>query len=484
MKTSAGVIGVAFLILACPCRAQEFHPDIPRTWDENAVRDLELPLVRQERSPRYMTAEEYYGLKVRPIYRSYPIYVRGKEPPGYIEWLKQREPEVIFDPSSLHTKEDWIKAGRVVFQAPIVYSPARLARDVPAAFAKWVSSDGVLPGSRTSYVIRKKGVVETGSTACSACHTRLMPDGSFIEGAQGNYADGILTDVPPGRQPAQNKFLDFLWVNFGTPWIETRAAFDVSMLAIPHADQYPGVLSRQGTSALHPPHIPSLIGVQDIKYLDSTGLVRHRSIGDLMRYAAINTGLDTLAHYGDFQPAASQQVSGMGAEDGTRYSDEQLYALAMYIYSLKPPGNLNPVDDRSRRGEQVFRRECAGCHTPPLYTSNKLTPATGFSAPEDLRKMVDVLDISVGTDPVMAMQTRRGTGFYKIPSLRGVWFRNGFGHGGNADTLDEWFDPERLKEDYVPKGYHRGPGPIPGHPFGLKLPPGDKQALIAFLKTL
>ena len=30
---------------------------------------------------------------------------------------------------------------------------------------------------------------------------------------------------------------------------------------------------------------------------------RNRSIGDIMRYAAINEGLDTLAHYGDLQPA-------------------------------------------------------------------------------------------------------------------------------------------------------------------------------------
>jgi hypothetical protein len=85
---------------------------------------------------------------------------------------------------------------------------------------------------------------------------------------------------------------------------------------------------------------------------------------------------------------------------------------------------------------------------------------------------------------VLATQTRRGTGFYKVPSLRGVWYRNGFSHGGNADTLEEWFDPARLNEDYVPKGYHREPGPIRGHEFGLKLSPEDKQALIAFLKTL
>jgi hypothetical protein len=488
MQTTARLIGFTILALACSSPAQEFHPDIPRVWDHSAVKDFELPLVQRERSPRYMTAEEYYTLKVRPIYRSYPVYVAGQEPPGHIEWLKEREPEVIFDASTLHTKKDWIRAGKIVFEADVLYEPARLTpggQKVRPGFSKFVTKEGVLPGfAGGHYVVRKKGVVEHGSTSCSSCHTRLMPDGTFLEGAQGNKPDGVLTDFPSGPPP-DRKILDFLWIDFGAPWIQPRADFERSMMAMPHADQYAGVLSREGTSAIHPPHIPSLIGVQDIKYLDATGLVRHRSIGDLMRYAVINMGLDTLAHYGDFQPTTSQSASGMGGEDGTRYSDEQLYALALYVYSLRPPSDPNPVDDRAVRGEQVFRREgCPGCHTPPLYTSNKLTPAIGFKVPGDLLKTAEILNISVGTDPVLATQTRRGTGFYKVPSLRGVWFRNGFSHGGNAATLEEWFDPARLKEDYVPNGYHRGPGPIRGHEFGLKLSPEDKQALVAFLKTL
>src|SRR5690348_6765905 len=112
-------------------------------------------------------------------------------------------------------------------------------------------------------------------------------------------------------RPPDRKFLDFLWIDFGTPWIEQRTDFERSMMAIPHAEQYAGVLSREGTSAIHPPHIPSLIGIQDIKYFDATGLGRHRSIGDLMRYAVINMGLDTLAHYGVFLPTASQRASVM-----------------------------------------------------------------------------------------------------------------------------------------------------------------------------
>jgi hypothetical protein len=71
-----------------------------------------------------------------------------------------------------------------------------------------------------------------------------------------------------------------------------------------------------------------------------------------------------------------------------------------------------------------------------------------------------------------------------VPSLRGVWYRNAFGHNGQAETLEEWFDPARLRVDYVPHGFHLGPGPIRGHEFGLKLSAEEKLSLIAFLKTL
>ena len=48
----------------------------------------------------------------------------------------------------------------------------------------------------------------------------------------------------------------------------------------------------------------------------------------------------------------------------TRFSDEQLFALALYIYSLQPPRNPNSFDEVARRGQKVFEREgCAGCHT-------------------------------------------------------------------------------------------------------------------------
>ncbi len=488
MGASLRAIGLSMLALTFRCWGQDFHPNIPKAWDDKAVEGLEVPLAQRDRSPRYMSAEEYYKLKVRPIYRSYPVYVKGREPAGYRDSLKQKDPEIIFDPSQLHTKEDWIAAGKLVFESDTRFFPAGEPPAEGNTLGFSAAKDGTLPGSVFRYYVRKKGVVEAGTASCSGCHTRVMADGSFLEGAQGSCCrapEGSALQAKQAKPDDVRRMLDFLWSSFGAPWVMNRKEFEAQYtpeeFALELVAQRPGVFFRQGTSVSHPVHIPSLIGVQDRKYLDATGLVRNRSVGDLMRYAIVNQGLDTLAHFGDFQPGPTR----FSAEEGTRYSDEQLYALALYIYSLKPPPNPNSFDEHAERGQVIFQRQgCVNCHTPPLYTNNKLTPALGFKVPDDVRNTDDILDISVGTDPYLALKTRRGTGFYKVPSLRGVWFRNAFGHGGQAETLEEWLDPARLKSDYVPKGFHIGPGPIQGHPFGLNLPAGDKQDLIAFLKTL
>lgn len=483
----------ALTLFAALAPAQDFRPEIPRIWDDHEVERFELPLAHRDRSPRHMSSADYYKLKVRPIYKTYPVYAPGREPAGYIEWLKRQEPEIVFDPAQLKTKEDWIRAGQLVFESEPFFFPAP---EVPGSFFPTPlppSKEGILPGfiPGNRYIIRKKGVLEIGINACAGCHTRVMPDGSFLSGAQG------VVDFPPTETDlrraresypkSMDRFREMAWILFGAPWITPKEKFIAALTPEVRLRQYAaersGIIARQGTSATHPPHIPSLIGIQDIKYLDSTGFARHRSIADLARYAIVNQGLDTMAFYGDFQPSTAP--TPFSSEPGTRYSDEQLYALALYLYSLKPPPNPNKFDATARRGQQVFQQQgCHNCHTPPLYTSNKLTPAAGFKIPEDLRKTDDILPISVGTDPTLALETRRGTGFYKVPSLRGVWYRNAFGHNGWADTLEEWFHPGRTRDGYIPKRPTFNPGPIRGHEFGLTLNPADRAALIAFLKTL
>ncbi len=83
----------------------------------------------------------------------------------------------------------------------------------------------------------------------------------------------------------------------------------------------------------------------------------------------------------------------------------------------------------------------------------------------------------IGTDPELAMLSRRGTGYYKVPSLKGVWYRGPFGHGGTSPTLEDWLDATRL----TGRGTRK---PSPGHEYGLRLNPAEKSALVAFLRTL
>jgi hypothetical protein len=62
-----------------------------------------------------------------------------------------------------------------------------------------------------------------------------------------------------------------------------------------------------------------------------------------------------------------------------------------------------------------------------------------------------------------------------------------FGHSGWCATLEDWLDPERENDDYVPTGfipYGKKTYAVKGHPYGLDLTPQEKKDLIAFLKTL
>jgi cytochrome c peroxidase len=61
--------------------------------------------------------------------------------------------------------------------------------------------------------------------------------------------------------------------------------------------------------------------------------------------------------------------------------------------------------------------------------------------------------LRVGTDPGLALLTRKGTGYYKIPSLKGVWYRGHYLHDGSVASLEEMFDADRLRDSHVPGGY-------------------------------
>jgi mono/diheme cytochrome c family protein len=470
-----------------------FAADIPRVWEKSAVESLELPLASRENSPVHIDEAGYYRIPERVIYKSYPVYAPGREPGGYEEWLKTVDPNVDFDSARLFSHEDWVAAGERVFNAPTSFSPlfftAQNLRD-PDFIRRTgmpVAKDGTIPFAR--WVVRRKGAVELGTMSCNTCHTRVLPDGTVIPGAQGdnpNDRQGALLlaasarAMGPEKATAQaQRFVR----QFEVPWLTDDVnrlirAMTLDDLVRAGTAIPPGVSARANTSMLLPPQIPDLIGVQERRFLDHTGYIRQRDIGDLMRYSTLAQDVFVADRY----PASQSDKPAIPA---VRYSDPQLYALASYLYSLRPPANPNRFDARARRGEALFASEkCGQCHTPPLYTSNRLIAADGFEAPADA---ADVIPGHIGVDPRYALDSRKGTGYYKIPSLKGVWYRGPFGHNGSAATLEDWFDPARLSPDYTPtgfKGYDGKTRSIPGHPFGLRLAPAQRADLLAFLRTL
>ena len=463
-RTATLISGLLSLLTAtCPGQT------IPIAWDEAALASMATPLSDPSRTPKHMSSGDYNQIRALVFYKTYPVYAAGREPAGYMERLLQAEPEIVFDPSRLHTPEDWAKAGELIFDAPTFFDNPATSRSSPEWFPAAgvpIATDGTYPYSR--YVIRKKGQLELGGNSCAVCHTRVMPDGSVLKGAQGNFPGGQLNSQSLLRMAKLDNAAEMLEKSvkpllntfFAAPWIRPDPAERLANLTLEqlaaHISQIPaGVMLRDGATLDAPPQIPDLIGIRNRRYLNHTGTHLHRSIGDLMRYSALAQGAEMGSSWGGFRLVEKLPPFL------SRYSDEALYALAMYIYALKPPANPNHLDKQTRDGRKVFEREgCGGCHTAPLYTNNQLIPAS-----------------AIGTDPELAMLSRRGTGKYKVPSLKGVWYRGPFGHGGTSPTLEDWLDPARLDGSETRK-------PAPGHEYGLRLKPREKNALIAFLRTL
>jgi hypothetical protein len=480
-----------------PSSKKPFTPDIPKVWDDAAMASIELPRAAKV-DVRPLSSAYYYTIPERTLWKTYPVYAPGKEPKGYWEWLQRQEPQVAVDFDKLKTEEDWIKAGSIVFDSANTYGPPDKGF-MPVRDPGWwqavnppTTPEGIMPFE--SYVIREKGKVEVATDACAECHTRVMPDGKVIRGAQGNVPFGQMFAYAIHNIPEKTPAAPFNDVFYAAPWIKPDPSLPLGGGGIKpfhdHLASLPkGVNPRQGTSLLYPIQIPDLIGVRDRLYLDRTGLEQNRNMADLMRYDAINNFIQEITSYDGFIPNNDPGDTKLpDAKTQTRDSDRALYALAMYLYSLKPPENPNKFDALAAKGQKVFTREgCPKCHTPPLYTNNMLTPVEGFKVTDEAKANYRIMPVVVGTDPYNALNTRRGTGFYKVPSLKGVWYRGPFGHNGEVATLEDWFDVHRLDENYVRtgyRGYNLKSSAVPGHEYGLDISPEEKQALITFLKTL
>lgn len=507
MMVPAMPVRPAFLLAAAACvavaaqRGPDWTPEIPKVWDEAALADWATPVAGLDVRPTHMSSAAYYGFPEENL-RTYPVYLPGREPDGYAEMLRTVGPRPLMEPDTLTTEAAWVRAGERVFRDSVVlrtFDPKliAMARD-PKALNVAPLPDGTVNTLR--WVPTAQGVA-LGFANCSACHTLyLPPDNTPVPGASSFASTGFRNGLGGQIRAAERTLAGeapfsmggaigaWLYQAYGAPWtgdpegerLKTMTDADVQQYVA--ANLRGGAVARWNGSILYPAKVPDLIGIRDRKYIDHTGTHLHRGIGDLMRYAALVSFADS-TEFGPYRMLDPQTTRFQ-----TRLPDSSLYAMALYMYSLQPPANPNPRDERAVAGEKIFAREsCGSCHTPPLFTNNKLTLARGFSPPRNAPASLDVLRISVSTDPGLALKTRKGTGYYKVPSLKGVWYRGHYLHDGAVASLEELFDPRRLEDSHTPGGW-RPPGvqmrAIPGHEFGLRASALEREQLIAYLRTL
>ena len=203
----------------------------------------------------------------------------------------------------------------------------------------------------------------------------------------------------------------------------------------------PGRVDVTTTAGSEPVRIPDLRAVQLLTYLQADADVAQIDL------EALAIRLETLIITSSNEAIRPPRIIAL--------------ALATYVWSLAD--QFPPATDTSSNGAALFAANCAGCHAPPAFTGEPVALA------------------DVGTDPTIGVSAVRGTGAYRVPSLRGVGLRALLLHDGSLPSLDAMFDPARLAAGFT--GGVR-PGAVPGHMFGLDLDAADRADLIAFIQAL
>ena len=173
-----------------------------------------------------------------------------------------------------------------------------------------------------------------------------------------------------------------------------------------------------------PTRIPNLWGVKYASHLNHAGVIEVSSPATLaMRFE-------------------TQYILGHRME--SRPARQLTWALAQYVLSLRAPA---PRGVATKADTAAFTKHCSSCHNPDNGYAGGLVPAQALNS-----------------DDTVAHTPDRGTGYYKVPSLRGVSNAGPFLHNGRFETLRELM--------------------ASGHPAGVVLDSNTQEKLVNFLNSL
>lgn len=312
---------------------------------------------------------------------------------------------------------EWIELGRRVwFEYPFLRSDVLLE----VARAGRLGQFGVATWNERYVGVRvlvgEDGAVGLGPT-CALCHASVEEDGpSAVRSNRMLDLGGmrLLALASAAEEEASGE-------------IDTSSVVQLEHLL-------PGRSDPLDDGRFTPYAFPDLGGIVDLPYLHHTA-------------NWVNASATTLA-------IRVETVYTTAAGQRARIPRELAWAVAIYLRSLPPPAPSVPADGTAlAEGRAVFEAAgCSGCHMPPLYTSDRLV----------------TID-EVGTDPAAGRSPARGTGYYRIPSLRGVGGTAPYLHHGGVRTLEDLLDPARTE---------------PGHRYGLELDDAEREALLTLLRAI
>ena len=101
----AGAIAAVTSLAQLPART-----GIPRLWTDEALAGWALPVAGVKATPKFYTEAEYYAAPVDEV-RTYPVYIKSREPEGYRDWMRSQGPQPLIEPAKLASEADWAVGG-------------------------------------------------------------------------------------------------------------------------------------------------------------------------------------------------------------------------------------------------------------------------------------------------------------------------------------------------------------------------------------
>jgi len=205
--------------------------NVPKIWDQKQLAEWATPVAGVGVAATFYSESEYYAAPVDNT-RTYAVYAPGREPKGYRDWMRGQGHQRLIEPEKIKTERDWIEAGRRVF-AGLDFPVTRT--DDPRIFkylsdpeaakngGDAVTKDGIIPGLR--WVVDNDGKLKVSLADCSGCHSRVMPDGSLLLGAQGNLTfavESVGVVVEGFGKDLERKGISINqaeYAAYGTPWV-------------------------------------------------------------------------------------------------------------------------------------------------------------------------------------------------------------------------------------------------------------------------